>query len=237
MKPITNILLALALVCYLFLPFYEYKLQGGLNGFEFTAGLITRLASFKGVVFALLPFITGFLAMAFNCLKNKYWSILSVILIAGSLLFFATASDFHEFALSHPADVIPGDDLHEGFAIEGLGIGFVSSCTLMVLSLISAILSLLPFKFNEAIERVVDDTIDKGLEEGRKHIKHISDEMRDEWNKIESKTKRPKRPAETTDAQDSEHARFMPGNADTSEPTPPPLPEDKEDDSRFMPKQ
>lgn len=240
MKPITNILLVLALVCYAFLPFYDIKFQGGLNGIEFTAGLITRLGSFKGTLFALTPFIAGFLAVALNCLKSKHWSGLSILPILAALFFFIMSSDFHEFALVHSPEVTPGDELGEGFAIEGLGIGFICSCTLYILSFMSAVLSLMPFKFNEAIERVVDDTIDKSLEEGVKHIKAIGHGVHDEWTKIESRTKKigkgkaTEQPANSEPKPADDNARFMPGNG--AEPTPPPLPEDKEDDSRFMPK-
>lgn len=241
MKPITNILLVLALVCYVFLPFYDIKFQGGLNGFEFTAGFITRLDSFKGIVFALTPFIACFLAVGLNCLKSKHWSGLSILPIIAALVFFTMASDFHEFALVHTPEVTPVDELGEGFAIEGLGFGFVSSCILFILSLISAVLSLMPFKFNEAIERAVDETFDKGIEESKKHIKHLGHEVRDEWNKIESRTKKHGKAKPTEQASNGEetpaddNARFMPGNNET-ETTPPPVPENKEDDSRFMPK-
>ncbi len=218
MKPITNILLVLALVCYAFFPFYDIKFQGGLNGLEFTAGVISRLESFKGLLFAITPFLAGFLAIGLNCLKSKRWSGLSLLPIIAVLFFFTLASDFHEFSLSHTPEVTPADDLGEGFAIEGLGWGFLSSCTLYILSLISAVMALMPFKFNDYIERAVDDTFDKGIED----IKHFGHGVRDEVRRLESRSHK--------------HGKTA---------TPPPVPPvdtpqeptvDKEDDSRFMPK-
>ena len=42
MKSITNILLVAALVCYVFLPFYNIPLApSSPTGFDFTAGMIT----------------------------------------------------------------------------------------------------------------------------------------------------------------------------------------------------
>ncbi|MBQ0121704.1 MAG: hypothetical protein KBT13_11390 [Bacteroidales bacterium] len=228
MKPITNILLAVALVCYVFLPFYDIALQGGLNGFEFTAGLISRTGSVRGIVFALLPFIAGFLAIRLNCFKSKVWSAVSIVLIAAWLFFFYTASNFHEFALAHQPEVTPTDDLGEGFAIAGLGVGFISSCSVTAASLITAIISLMPFKFNEAIERAVDDTIDKGIEGSRKHIKALGDEVRDEWTKIESKAKKGKTAKAKTQQAPKQDDTVQP-------PALPPVEKDKEDDSRFMP--
>lgn len=242
MKPITNILLVAALVCYVFLPFYDISFQGGLTGLEFTAGVISRTLSVRGVTFALLPFIAGFLGTGFNCLKNRYWSIGSVVFIIAWLVFYIFASNFHEFSLVHAPDVAPGNDLGEGFTITGVGIGFTSSCILVSLSLVSAIISLMPFKFNEAIERAVDDTIDKSLEGSRKHIKALGNEVREEWNKIEAKTKKHGRYAETTTGLTSheqqtpaeDNSRYMPGGDVIEEPQPV-IELDKEDDSRFMP--
>lgn len=237
MKPITNILLVIALVCYVFLPFYNIQLQGGISGLEFTAGLITRTGTFKGIGFALMPFICCFLAIMFNSLKNKYWSLASLLLLCCSLYFYHTAGHFTAFSLAHSPEVTPMDDLGEGLPIESLGYGFLSSCVLVGLSIISAIVSLLPFKFNEAIERVVDDALDKSVEEGRKHIKSLGHEVRGEWNKIESKTvgrvKKKNSHAKTTqpEAPKQPEADIPP----IPEVDIPPIPEDKEDDSRFMP--
>ncbi|MBQ0069027.1 MAG: hypothetical protein KBT09_04655 [Bacteroidales bacterium] len=232
MKPVTNILLVLALVCYVFLPFLDIQFQGSISGLEFTAGTISRTMSFTGISIALLPFISCFLAMAFNCLKNKYWSLISAMLIACGLWFYAVASKIHQFSLIHSPEVTPENGLGEGFAIDGVGIGYILSCVLMALSLISALISLLPWKFNDAIEKVVDDTIDKSLEGSRKHIKALGHEVRDEWNKIESKSKLHRHASNNKQAN-------APEVKQPEASTPPPIEEeiDKEDDSRFMPKQ
>ena len=90
------------------------------------------------------------------------------------------------------------------------------SYSLTALSLLSALISLLPFKFNETIEKAVDDT----FEGGRRHV-------REEFKRFENATYKP-------------HNKSK--KAPASPPTPPsaqesPEPElDKEDPSRFMPK-
>ena len=242
MKPVTNILLVLAIVCYAFLPFYDMAFQGGLSGLELTAGLISRTDSLRVVVFALVPFIMCFLGIGLNSLKSKYWSALALLVIVGGLYFFHATRDFHSFALIHQPEVTPGDDLGEGFAIESLSWGFYSSCALSILSAVSAALSLLPFKFNDAIERVVDDAVDKSLEGSRKHIKALGHEVRDEWNKLEAKTKNTtskltKHKAKGKNAEAQPENEPTPASPeDAAMGTPPPIPEDKEDDSRFMPK-
>lgn len=225
-------MLVLALVCYVFLPFLNIQFQGSISGLEFTAGTISRTMSFAGISLALLPFISCFVAIAFNCLKNKYWSLISALFIAGGLWFYAVASNIHQFSLIHSPEVTPENGIGEGFAIDGVGIGYILSCVLMALSLVSALVSLLPWKFNESIEKVVDDTIDKSLEGSRKHIKTLGHEVRDEWNKIEAKSKLHKHAGG--------HKQIDKPEAKQPEATtPPPIePEvDKEDDSRFMPKQ
>ncbi len=216
MKPITNILLILALVCYAFLPFYNIKFQGGINGLEFTAGVITRLDSFKGLIFALTPLLAGFLAIALNCLKAKRWSGLSLIPIIAALFFFTLTSDFHEFSLSHTPEVTHANDLGEGFALEGRGWGFLRSCFFYILSFISAVMALMPFKFNEHIERAVDDKLDKSIED----IKHLGTGVRDELNRLDTHRKRDKKTPPPVPDEETTHEPVV----------------DKEDDSRFMPK-
>lgn len=56
MKSITNILLVAALVCYVFLPFYNIPLApSSPTGFDFTAGMITGNFGWSGALFALVP--------------------------------------------------------------------------------------------------------------------------------------------------------------------------------------
>jgi len=217
MRPITNILLVLALICYVFLPFYDISLVGTVTGLGYTAGTISQSLSLGNVLLALLPFITCFGAIALNCLKKRWWVLGTIALILLGLWFFAQTQDLHDIVLQHAPEVTPDNDLGEGFSITGLGIGYKLSYGLYILSLISAIISLLPFKFNETIEKAVDDT----FEDGRRLA-------RNEFNRLESNLHKP--------GKSKQH----PGKPITP-PTPPepthdePV-EDKEDPTRFMPK-
>lgn len=217
MRPITNILLVLALICYVFLPFYDISLVGTVTGLGYTAGTISQSLSLGNVLLALLPFITCFGAIALNCLKKRWWVLGTIALILLGLWFFAQTQGLHDIGLQHAPEVTPDNDLGEGFSITGLGIGYKLSYGLYILSLISAIISLLPFKFNETIEKAVDDT----FEDGRRLA-------RNEFNRLESNLHKP--------GKSKQHP---------SKPTTPPTPpepthdepvEDKEDPTRFMPK-
>jgi len=214
MRPITNILLVLALICYVFLPFYDISLLGTVTGLGFTAGTISQSLSLGSVVLALLPFITCFGAIALNCLKQRWWVLGAIAFIIVGLWFFMHTNSLHDIGLQHAPEVTPDNDLGEGFSIIGLGIGYKLSFALLVLSLISALVSLLPFKFNETIEKAVDDT----FEDGRRHV-------RNELNRLESNLHKPHK-----------------GKQQHTAPTPPPIEkpadpiEDKEDPTRFMPK-
>ena len=216
MKPITNILLVLALICYVFLPFYDISLLGTVTGLGFTAGTISQSLSLGNVLFALLPFIAIFGAIALNCMKNRWWVLGSIALIIVGLWFFAHTSSHHDILLRHDPEITPDNDLGEGFTITGLGIGHTLSFILTGLSLLSAIISLLPFKFNETIERAVDDT----FEDGRRHV-------REEFKRFET-------------AHRSHKTKSSPAQHSEQTPTPiePPQTqeEDKEDPARFMPK-
>jgi len=88
MKHLTNILLVVALICYAFLPFYDLSLQGSMTGFEFTAAKITHANGFGDVLFGLIPFLTCFAAIAFNCLRSKYWVLAAIVCIAVCLNFY-----------------------------------------------------------------------------------------------------------------------------------------------------
>ena len=216
MKPITNILLVLALICYVFLPFYDISLLGTVTGLGFTAGTISQSLSLGNVLFALLPFIAIFGAIALNCMKNRWWVLGSIALIIVGLWFFAHTNSNHDILLRHDPEITPDNDLGEGFSITGLGIGHTLSFILTGLSLLSALISLLPFKFNETIERAVDDT----FEDGRRHV-------REEFKRFET-------------AHRSHKTKSSPTQHSEQTPTPiePPQTqeEDKEDPARFMPK-
>ena len=217
MKPITNILLVLAIVCYVFLPFYSVNFQGSITGYSFTAGTITQQPTARHIVFALLPFISCFLAIGFNTLRNRWRSIASAVMIVLGLCFFNDTHDYENIALTlnHAPEVMPSEDIGEGFHVLGLGIGYTASCTLLVLALISAILSVLPFDFNFTLERAVDQTIDRGLEDVRTLGSKVSGEMKN-WH--------------------HHHHTKHEGTPGGDTPVPPPLPPDPEDPARFMPK-
>lgn len=222
MKPITSILLVLALICYVFLPFYEISFQGSLTGFSYTAGTITQRFTLGNTLFALLPFITCFFAIGFNTLKDRWWGIAVTLLIIVGLWFMDRTGNFHDIALRHAPDVTPSEDLGEGFAIIGLGIGYKAMYVLLVAAVCSTLLSMLPLKFNECIERAVDESIDHGIEDMRALGNRVS-----EWNGQHLYRHKP-----------GDHSPALPPAepADKTEvASPPPLPVDPEDPSRFMP--
>ena len=216
MRPITNILLVLALICYVFLPFYALSLNGTVTGLAFTAGTITQSLSLGNVLLALLPFIACFGAVMMNCLKSRWWVIGTIACIVVWLWFYMHTNSYHDIVLQHAPEVTPDNDLGEGFSIIGLGIGYQISFVLVALSLLSALVSLLPSKFNETIEKAVDDT----FEDGRRHV-------RKEFKRLESAHKSHK--TKQTPKQDTSTPPLQ------EESTPPPI-EDKEDPTRFMPK-
>ncbi|MBO4803383.1 MAG: hypothetical protein J5503_02440 [Muribaculaceae bacterium] len=219
MRPITNILLVLALICYVFLPFLDISLMGTVTGLGFTAGTISQFQSFNRVLLALIPFAACFGAVALNCLKGRWWVLGSIACILLWMWFYSKTSMTYEISLQHAPEVTPDNDLGEGFSIIGTGIGHKISYVLTILSLISALISLLPFKFNETIEKAVDDT----FEGGRRHV-------REEFKRLENAHKGNKSKGHLVNS------------------TPPPVEdkpqeheetpiEDKEDPTRFMPKE
>ena len=185
MKPITNILLLLALVAYVFLPLFEISLVGSLTGLQFTAGMITANLSAWFTSFSLMPFALIFLAIGFNCLKNRYWGILVAVLIFAVLYFFTTlTSVFQGFSLVHDPDVAADGEMVEGMPIVGVGIGYYISFVLSGLAFISALVSLMPFKFNKRLEESIDHRIGKGFESSKKHISKMGHGIHDEFHKI-----------------------------------------------------
>lgn len=216
MRPITNILLVLALICYVFLPFYDISFIGKVTGLGFTAGTISQALSLRNILIALLPFIACFGAIALNSLRRRWWLLGTIVCIVVWLWFYRDTGSLHDIMLRHEPEVTPDNDLGEGFSIIGLGIGYKLSYILTALSLLSAIISLLPFKFNETLEKAVDDT----FEDGRRHV-------REEFKRLESAAHKPhknkKQPTETSSTLPPKHE------------TPLQNEEDKEDPARFMP--
>ena len=212
-------MLVLALICYVFLPFHDISLIGTVTGLGFTAGTISQFQSIGRVMLALLPFLACFGAVFLNCLKRRWWVIEAIACILLWLWFYTIAGNTHDISLQHAPEVVPDNDLGEGFSIIGMGIGFKVSRILTALSLLSAIISLLPFKFNETIERAVDDT----FEDGRRHV-------RKEFNRLESNLHKPHK-------SKNEANRPTPQQQNETEPPALPQEEDKEDPARFMPKE
>ena len=216
MRPITNILLILALICYVFLPFYDISFIGKVTGLGFTAGTISQGQSLSNILVGLLPFLACFGAVTLNCFKRRWWVAGAILFIIVWLWFYSFTGNSHDIVLQHEPEVTPDNDLGEGFSIIGMGIGYKLSYVLTALSLVSALVSLLPFKFNETIEKAVDDT----FEGGRRHV-------RQEFNRLESNLHKPKQRPTPTSSTDIE--------TQAEAPTEPPV-EDKEDPTRFMPK-
>lgn len=218
MRPITNILLVLALICYVFLPFHDISLMGTVTGMGFTAGTISQFQSIGSVALALVPFIACFGAVALNCLKRYWWVVGAIACILLWLWFYSVTGSSRDITLQHAPEVTPDNDLGEGFSVIGMGIGYTLSRALTWLSLISALISLLPFKFNQTIEKAVDDT----FEDGRRHV-------REEFKRLENAHKTHKSKQNLPKQETADPAAVLQEE--------PPLPEeDKEDPSRFMPK-
>ena len=137
MKPITNILLIIYIIAYTFLPIFDVSLVGGQTGFDYTAYTISNSDELLKQIFSLLPFIVAFAAISFNCMKNRFWGIAVAIIICFGLYFYVDAKDF--VLIQKP----------EFFKIESLGVGFYVGYASLLLSLISAAISVLPFKFNK----------------------------------------------------------------------------------------
>ena len=211
MRPITNILLVLALICYLFLPFQDISLMGKVTGLGFTAGTISQSLSISNIVLALLPFLACFGAVALNCMKRRACILLW-------LWFYSATGTSHDISLEHAPEVTPDNDLGEGFSVIGMGIGYKLSRILTWLSLISAAVSMLPFKFNETIEKAVDDT----FEDGRRHV-------REEFKRLENAHKGKGHKGHKINGDNPSPSSVPEEKPET------PIVEDKEDPSRFMP--
>jgi len=212
---------------------------GNLTGLGFTASMINENLGIGYTAFALIPFITMFMAIGFNCLRNRYWGIIVVVLIFLALyFFFNVAAMFKGFSLEHDPSVVAGSEAGEGMPVAGMGIGFYTSFILTILAMISALISLMPFKFNKRLE----ESFDKRFVDSKKHISKMGHDIHDEFHKIgkhtaqqseaikktenvESATKIPEQPTAT---DSSDESRFMPKQEGTSD-------EDKYSD--YMPKQ
>ncbi len=222
MKPITNILLLLALVFYVFLPIMELSHMGSITGMDFSASLLT----YKGdTIYALTPFITIFLAIGFNCLRSRWWGIIDAILILMAIFFFVNIlTKFQGLPLAHNPEVVADTEMSEGMGIDGLRSGFYLSSITTILAFISALISLMPFEFNKRLE----ERFDKRFESGKRQIGKVGHTIHDELNKIGKKNKNTvEQPAEKQQpALEPEPAQEPSTASEQAAPS---------DDSRFMP--
>lgn len=216
MKPITNILLVLALAFYVFLPVKEISHIGNATGLDITSMLITSSQGLIDTISALFPFIIIFLAIGINCLKNRWWGIVAAILIFLAIFFFVNLR-FQGLPLIHEPEVAADTGNFEGMPVRSFKSGFYLSSIFTILAFVSALISLMPFKFNKRLE----ERLDKRFESGKKHIGKMGHNIHDEIHKFGKKSK------------DQEEQ-----NLDAST-TPPPMPdqENSNDDSRFMPEE
>lgn len=218
MKPITNILLVLALVCYAFLPIMEISHMGSITGLDFSASLLT----FNGyLLYALTPFITLFMAIGFNCLRSRWWGIIDAILIMMAILFFVNVlTKFQGLPLAHSPEVVADTEMSEGMPVVGLKSGLYLSSALTILAFISALVSLMPFEFNKRLEQ----RIDKRFESGKRQIGKMGHTIHDEIHKIGKKTKENvEQPHQTNLPEAHQQEQRLTDEQDTS------------NDTRFMP--
>ncbi len=150
MKVVTNILLLGALITYVFLPLFEVEFVGVITGFTYSANAISTSADLAMQVFALIPFISSFGAIAFNCLKNRYWGFVSGVFIAMGLAFYFFAK---QYVLIQSPEI---------YSYDGIGFGFIAGYVLMICALASTILSVMPFNFNMHHEKPVPKVNVKG---------------------------------------------------------------------------
>ena len=130
MKAITNTLLIISIICYVFLPFYELSFEGSWSGLKYTAETISNIESFLSKLFVLIPFIACFGGILFNYLKGRYWRIATGLCIIAGLYFYVTARD-----LSIAANP-------QLFSISGLGYGFNIGFSALIAALITNIISI-----------------------------------------------------------------------------------------------
>lgn len=140
MKIITNILLVAALVVYVFLPLFNIEFEGGITGFAYSSYAICSSGDLCTKLFALLPFVSCFGAIAFNCLRHRYWGGIVAVLIASGLGFYISAK---HFVMIQMQDV---------YQYEGIAVGFNIGYVLMICAFASSVISLLPFNFNLRFE-------------------------------------------------------------------------------------
>ena len=191
MKPVTNILLIVALICYIFLPFQAVEPSGALSGWQFTASLITRNFSIGKTLFALIPFIACFIAIMFNCMKHRYWGVAAGLFILVGIGFYIIAATPHQMPLPDDPDII-ADVPQEGAPVKGVAAGYYVSYAIMWLALISCIISLMPFKFNTVLERHIDESWERGINRSRVELNKMGKEINQALSHLESRSRKAK---------------------------------------------
>ena len=179
MKPITNILLIAAIICYVFLPFRTMDLAGSITGLSYSAGLITENFSLLKTIFALLPFIACFAGVAINSNKHRYWGVFTAAIIVTGIVFFSKPDFFFEtWDLSHDPELI-GDQAArmEGFKVKELNIGYYASNTLMWMSLVRDFLLQLFMHFCDAFFAAVETALNAVINGAFKRLVEL------EWEK------------------------------------------------------
>lgn len=200
MKPITNILLVAYLIVYLFLPLYSVDFQGAWTGFSYTADTVSYSNDFAKIAFSLIPFVAGFGGIAVNCMKNRYWGILVAVFVAVGLFFYIDAKDFVFIQLPR------------FYEINSLGYGFNIGLWLLVASFVSAIVSVLPFKFNKFLAREISEVREKLPIPiiGKHDAAHEEEEKKESETSAPVVTEGKEAVAEPETSAESEHERYMP---------------------------
>ncbi|MBR5102858.1 MAG: hypothetical protein IK092_07010 [Muribaculaceae bacterium] len=185
MKPITNLLLVVAIVCYSLFTFYVFSMHDSTTGLGFTERLIAKDFSFSNVILALLPFISCFGAIVFNSLKSRYWGLLVVVFIALGIHFFASTGNFHAVEMPTNPGLSPSDSVgNAGLRVVALGAGHRIPHILLWVALVSALISILPFKFNKKLEQSIDNKLHNAKEQVSKlGHDHHSDHQKTEKEK------------------------------------------------------
>lgn len=205
MKPLTNILIVAFLAVYLFLPFLNVDFDGAWTGIKYTAETVTNSSEPLKITFALIPFIAGFCGIVVNCMKNRYWGILVAAFCALGVYFYIDARELEH--IQSP----------EFYHITSTGYGFSIGYWIMILALISALSSVLPFKINKFLARELAFLSKKKRntetpEEAQEEVESIPQEDSNAATGQTANTDQSEEPARPEDATAPEnpHAAYMP---------------------------
>lgn len=146
MKFLSNLLIVASLIIYVFCPFFNLGLLGNLTGYHFAENMINDSGSILYSLVSLIPFFASFAAIYFNCLKGKYWSLIS-------LLFNALYLGFFYWLYTSLINTLPIYNIHS-FAW-----GYQVSLWIVIIATASTVISVLPFEklFKKKKHEVVMD--------------------------------------------------------------------------------